>query len=107
MRTSSLVSALAGLLAVAIGSTAAAVESFEYTAERVEVDGNVFGPRDGVADLVDEFDDGVLAPLWAVSSGTVTESAGLLRLASPGLPIAIPGLLPVYIESSSAGSTGD
>jgi hypothetical protein len=84
MRTSRLATALVALLAIA-PATARGPETFEYVADRVEIDGNVFGPHDGVPDLVDEFDDGALAPNWAVSSGTASESDGLLRLHSPGL----------------------
>lgn len=57
---------------------------FDYAVQRFEADGNAFGPADGVPDLVDEFDDGSLAPLWQVSSGTAEESGGLLHLKNPG-----------------------
>ncbi len=57
---------------------------FDYAVERVEVDGNVHGPADGTVDLVDEFDDGVLAPLFGALWGTSFETDGALHIASPG-----------------------
>ena len=38
---------------------------FSYRVDRVEADGNVYGPLDGVPNFVDEFDDGVLNG-WSV-----------------------------------------
>lgn len=57
---------------------------FTYRVDRFELDGNVYGANDGVSDLVDEFDDGSIAPNWYQAFGTVSEADGLLVLASPG-----------------------
>jgi hypothetical protein len=62
---------------------------FDYTVERFEADGNAFGPADGVPDLVDEFDDGSLAPVWQVAIGTAEESDGVLHLKSPGVHVPV------------------
>jgi len=78
--------AFAALLATA--SRAGAFHTvFDYTVDRFEADGNAYGPADGTADFVDEFDGGVLAPNWVVSSGTARESDGLLHLTNPGTHI--------------------
>jgi hypothetical protein len=69
---------------VAVAPVRAHHTVFDYRVNRFEADGNGFGPADGVLDFVDEFDDGVLAPSWAVVSGTATESGGQLHLTSPG-----------------------
>jgi hypothetical protein len=58
--------------------------TFDNTAARFELDGNPSGPQDGVPDLVDEFDDGVLAPNWFVQFGSPEEMGGVLHLRSPG-----------------------
>lgn len=86
---------------VAAGS-AGAVETFDYVVERFEVDGNVNGPLDGTPDVVDEFDDGVLAP-WFLRRGTASESGGRLHVQSPGLAVNIPGVFSVPFEASAAG----
>jgi hypothetical protein len=80
----------------------ALADTFDYLVDRFEADGNVNGPFDGVADVVDEFDDGMLAP-WHVRRATATESGGFLHVQSPGLPVALPGLFPVAFEASAAG----
>ena len=58
---------------------------FEFKVDRFELDGNRMGPFDGVADLVDEFDDGTLSPNWYPLFGTSLESGGFLVLKNPGL----------------------
>jgi hypothetical protein len=62
---------------------------FDYAVERFEADGNTFGPSDGVPDLVDEFDDGSLAPLWQLAIGTAEESDGLMHLKGPGVHVTV------------------
>jgi hypothetical protein len=68
----------------ALGATPARAHHtiFDYRVDRFEADGNAFGPFDGVADFVDEFDDGTLT--WGVVSGTASESGGMLHLTNPG-----------------------
>jgi len=79
------------IAAVLLGAWPAAAfhTVFDYAVERFEADGNAFGPSDGVPDLVDEFDDGSLAPLWALGIGTAEESNGALHLKSPGVHVDI------------------
>ena len=62
---------------------------FSYRVDRVEADGNVYGPLDGVPNFVDEFDDGVLNG-WSVLYGTAHESGGTLHLDSPGVHFPAP-----------------
>jgi len=86
---------LAGVaLAAWLGSASAAV--FDFSVDRFSVDGNAFGPFDGVPDRVDDFSDGVLSP-WFVVYGTASEHDGFLHLTSPGAEVpdgfgAVPGL---------------
>jgi hypothetical protein len=94
--------AVAALVLLPIGARA---ETFDYTIDRFEADGNVSGPFDGTPDEVDEFDDGVLAP-WAIRRGTASESGGMIHVQSPGLPISLPGLFPVAFEASAVGVSG-
>jgi hypothetical protein len=56
---------------------------FHFMVDRVEVDGNPYGPLDGTPDVVDEFDDGDLVP-WSVLFGTAYERQGFLHLTNPG-----------------------
>jgi len=58
--------------------------TFDNTAARFELDGNPSGPQDGVPDLVDEFDDGVLGPNWFGQFGNPVEAGGVLHLKNPG-----------------------
>ena len=51
---------------------------FSSSVQRFEADGNAYGSADGVFDLVDEFDDGVLSPNWAPLIGTALESGGVM-----------------------------
>jgi hypothetical protein len=79
-------------------------DTYDYAVDRFEADGNVHGPKDGVPDLVDEFDDGVMGPVFAPIIGTSAESGGALHLRSPGGTIPIPGLTPVPFEISAVTS---
>jgi hypothetical protein len=87
------------------GATAFAAESFDYSVDRFEADGNVNGPFDGTPDVVDEFDDGMLAP-WFVRTGSVAETGGLLHVRSPGQNTSLPGIFPVAFSASAAGRNG-
>lgn len=64
---------------------------FDYPLERFEADGNAYGPADGVADFVDEFDDGAIEPAWSVMAGTAVEEGGALHLKSPGTHYPVRG----------------
>jgi len=66
---------VAGGLALPAGADAFHT-TFDNTAARFELDGNPSGPQDGVPDLVDEFDDGVLAPNWFGQFGSPEETGG-------------------------------
>jgi hypothetical protein len=66
---------------------------FDYAVDRVEFDGNLHGPADGTPDVVEEFDDGVLGPVFQRLFGTVTEAGGYMILKNPGTHFAISGLL--------------
>lgn len=84
---------LVALAAALPAPTFAAHTTFTGAVARFEADGNVFGPADGAPDLVDEFDDGDLAPAWTRLLGTSYESAGVLMLRDPGADIAlVPGI---------------
>lgn len=74
---------------------------FDFRVARIEVDGNVFGPRDGVPDFVENF-DADLAPNWVVSVGTVFTAGGDLHLASPGGHFT--GVDPLILDISSISS---
>jgi len=64
---------------------------FSYSVDRFEVDGNVFGPKDGALDFVDEFDNGTIAPDWVPLLGTNVESGGVVTLENPGTDYVIGG----------------
>jgi len=66
--------------------------TFSSSVQRFEADGNAYGSADGVFDLVDEFDDGVLAPNWSILLGTAIESGGVLTLRDPGVSVPFVGL---------------
>ena len=104
MRTASWTMTSVMLAAWIVATPAAAAVQFDYSFERVEVDGNVHGPYDGTPDLVDEFDDDVLAPNFQRFFGTVEETNGGLRLHDPGNPIPFQ-LLPFDAEMSEAISS--
>src|SRR5262245_55280525 len=65
---------------------------FSSSVQRFEADGNSYGSADGVFDLVDEFDDGVLAPTWSILLGTAFESGGVLTVRDPGVTVPFVGL---------------
>jgi hypothetical protein len=96
--------ATVALLAGGSGARAAG-HVFDYAVERFEADGNVHGPQDGVPDVIDEFDDGVLAPpQWNVGPGTAVETGGALHLKDPGFAISVIGLSPVSFEVSEVST---
>jgi len=78
---------------------------FDYAVDRVEFDGNLHGPADGTPDVVEEFDDGVLGPLFQRLFGTVTEAGGYMILKNPGTHFAISGL-PFETDQSDAVTVG-
>ena len=80
--------ALACATALALPGVATAMHTvFSSSVDRFEVDGNPFGPADGVLDYVDEFDDGTLAPDWAPLLGTAVEADGVVTVKNPGTDI--------------------
>ena len=81
--------AVAALLLSLAPSVARAL-TFSASLDRFEADGNTYGSADGVFDLVDEFDDGTLAPNWVVLLGTVFESGGVLTVRDPGGRAGLP-----------------
>src|SRR5262245_14480030 len=86
---------LSAVLTVLVVSSAPRIASalpFSSSVQRFEADGNAYGSADGVFDLVDEFDDGVLAPNWAPLIGTAVESGGVLTVRDPGLTVPLVGL---------------
>ena len=94
MQTTRRVSWLAALALTAwsTGPARAHHTTFSASVDRFEIDGNAFGPADGVPDQVDEFDDGTIAPNWQVLLGTAIESGGVLTLRDPGVDInLVPG----------------
>lgn len=74
---------IAVLLGIAPGAGLASHHPFDVAFDRFEVDGQPYGPKDGTPDLVDDFDDGMLAPM-TIFFGTASESGGLLHLTNPG-----------------------
>ena len=74
--------------------------TFDYLFDRVEIDGNTFGPFDGSPDFVDDFDGGNIAP-WVQSWGTIAEMGGAMHLRSPGTHDSVLGL-----DRSDAGISG-
>jgi len=89
-----------------------AANPFSASVDRVTVDGNGFGPKDGVTDFVDEFDDGMIGPNWHILVGSATEEGGVLRVHDPGFDISfVPGLVlhvsEVENETEIANGGGD
>ena len=92
-RVAWLATLVTSLLLVA-AQPACAANTFSASVDRVEIDGNGFGPKDGVPDLVDEFDDGVIGPDWHILVGSATEENGVLRIHDPGLEVNfVPGII--------------
>jgi hypothetical protein len=81
-------------------------DTYDYAIDRFEADGNVHGAKDGTPDLVEEFDDGTMGPLFGPTAGTTLEAGGALHLKSPGAQVAIPGVTPTAFETSAVVSTG-
>jgi hypothetical protein len=79
---------------------------FHFTVDRFEADGNVYGPAGGPADLVDEFDDGVLPPTFYAAYGTATESGGRLHLQNPGTHFPGPGGAPLDLSNVASYPVG-
>lgn len=94
------------VLACVLHGAAVAQEVYDYAVDRFEVDGNVHGPLDGVADLVDDFDDGVMGPTFQALVGGASESGGALHLQSPGLAQAVLGITPVRFDTSAVENAG-
>ena len=100
----------APIIAIALGASlllsggTARADVYDYAIDRFEADGNIQGPKDGVADVVEEFDDGVPGPLFGPVAGSSDESGGALHLHSPGVFIAIPGVTPTAFETSAVTS---
>ncbi|MGH7787231.1 MAG: hypothetical protein ACRERC_10225 [Candidatus Binatia bacterium] len=96
-------SILAMILAVlsCAGAPGALADSYDYTVDRFELDGNVHGALDGTPDLVEDFDDGTMGPVFTSAASMPHESGGLLHLASPGIFVAIPGVTPVRFETTA------
>lgn len=72
------------VLVALLGSAARPAVALDLAFDGFRADGNVFGPSDGVPDLIDEFDDGVLGPTWNASFGPSFETGSLLHVTSPG-----------------------
>jgi len=70
MMRSRLTVCLIGVALALAAPAAASHTTFSMSADRVEIDGNAFGPLDGMPDEVDEFDDGTIGPAWAPFLGT-------------------------------------
>ena len=88
-------------LLVCTGAPMVFGETYDYTVDRFELDGNVHGALDGTPDLVEDFGDGTMGPTFGGVGGTTSESGGLLHMQSPGANIAIPGITPVAFETSA------
>lgn len=60
---------------------------FFSSLDRIEIDGNIFGPADGTPDFTDDFDDGVPGASWRSMMGTSTETSGVLTFHNPGMDL--------------------
>jgi hypothetical protein len=98
--------ALIVAMALWLAAPIALADTYDYTIDRFEADGNIHGALDGTPDLVEEFDDGTMGPLFGHDVGTSLESGGALHLKSPGPHISIPGVTPVAFETSAVHSNG-
>jgi len=83
------------------GARSAMADTYDYTIDRFELDGNVHGALDGTADLVEDFADGTMGPTFGAAASMPFEAGGLLHLASPGIDVAIPGVTPVRFETTA------
>jgi hypothetical protein len=77
---------------------------FDYRVDRLEIDGNAHGPHDGTPDVVNEFDDGSLAPDFYNPFGTAFETGGFLALTNPG--VHVPSPFADVIDLSLVASSG-
>ncbi len=94
----------AGLMLTWGGSVARADHTvFDYAVERFEADGNIFGSADGVFDLIDEFDDGILGPTFGHLFGTTIEQNGAMHLKNPGTHFSLN--FPWTLDQSDVNST--
>lgn len=97
-------------LAIALASGGPAHAShtvFSAAVDRIEIDGNVYGAPGGALDLVDEFDDGVLAPNWALLVGSAEEAGGVVTLHDPGFHVPFgPPLDVSQVESAEEFTNG-
>lgn len=107
-RPSFALGAVLALIAALLPGSALALP-FSSSVLRFEADGNNFGSADGVFDLVDEFDTGMLAPNWSVLLGTALESGSKLTVRDPGVSVALITLLSEIstVESAVALGNGD
>jgi hypothetical protein len=62
---------------------------YSSSCDRFAIDGNSFGSPGGALDFVDDFDDGTLAPNWAVLLGTAQEAGTNVTIHNPGLAIQL------------------
>lgn len=100
------------LMVLLCSSLAEAVraEPFSYDFERFTASGDP-------GTLVDDFNDGTLAPLWVIKEGTAVESGGTLTLSDPGTSFNIidlsnglnllTELSQVLVDPSSGASAAD
>lgn len=106
MRLSGTVLGTALLASVLFGHQAWASHTiFDYRVDRLEIDGNVHGAHDGTPDVVNEFDDGSLAPDFYNPFGTAFETGGFLALTNPG--VHVPSPFADVIDLSLAASSGN
>src|SRR5262245_45633376 len=83
MRGGWLAVTLAAVAVMAVGRPACAFHTvFDFTVDRFEADGNVYGPHDGVPDYVSDFD--VDANGWLTPYGSSRVSGGRLHVQSLG-----------------------
>jgi hypothetical protein len=64
---------------------------FSSSCDSFQIDGSEFGPHDGVADFVDDFNNGTLAPSWSVLIGTAIESGTTVTFKDPGFVVDLAG----------------
>lgn len=91
------------IASVAVSPASGGHSVFSFRVDRFEIDGNVNGSgnADGSADLIDEFDNGDLAPNWQVLWGTVAEHDGYVFLTNPGSHYAEADLWPDLVFDQS------
>ncbi len=97
-----LLAALALVVGTATGARAFHTQ-FDFTVDRFEVDGNAFGPADGVPDHVDDFTDSTLGAFTAYFGSPTPHTDGL-HLRSPGTHYTL-GPFPVLLDMSAVRSS--